>query len=242
LAYFAPSTNQCLLGDDSVVIKSTQSNRLTVFYRANYAAVGRWQLYAQNIAVDAAGTMSLMGDKVNLHPNCTGNINGVTSFDVTEFEADQSTAGRRALDAKSLERAKSVKIAINCVNTARNVVRTIDLATLRDTTAATTRFLSKDGAVGYWPSKDLYIKGDGSTLTAAGQASSVKIPGGTASMSYSGSPLSTYDYSNTDARAYSSIAGTVTSARVKFTLQHTRMAELTVSLITPDGQNVTLMS
>ena len=183
-SYFPGSQTGCQMGADTVLVKSLQANRMTIFYRALYASVGRWQLYAQNVGVDAGGVMTPMGERVNLLPGCNGNTAGVVAFDVKEYSDATGNSGARTFNLKSLERAAAVKVDITCVNAAQSASRTIDLSSLLDSDKSTVHFLERDGAIGFWASKNVFIKADGTTLNPDGSAGSLVIPG------YNGSNIS----------------------------------------------------
>ena len=183
-SYFPGSQTGCQMGADTVLVKSLQANRMTIFYRALYASVGRWQLYAQNVGVDAGGVMTPMGERVNLLPGCNGNTAGVVAFDVKEYSDATGNSGARTFNLKSLERAAAVKVDITCVNGAQSASRTIDLSSLLDSDKSTVHFLERDGAIGFWASKNVFIKADGTTLNPDGSAGSLVIPG------YNGSNIS----------------------------------------------------
>ncbi len=239
-SYFPGSQNGCQMGSDTVLLKSLQANRMTIFYRALYASVGRWQLYAQNVGVDAGGVMTPMGERVNLLPGCNGNTAGVVAFDVREYIDATGNSGARTFNLKSLERAAAVKVDITCVNAAQSASRTIDLSSLLDSDKSTVPFLKRDGAIGFWASKNVFIKADGTTLNSDGSAGSLVIPGYNDRLSSSGLPIAINDNSTSEASLTVSGSGVVTEKRVSYSIRHTLISDLTVTLVAPDGQTVVL--
>jgi hypothetical protein len=174
LSYFPEGQTNCELGEYVRLVKSLQINQMTIFYRAKYASLGRWQLYARQIQVGTDGTMSFPSEKVNLLPSCDGNVNGVTGFSLTEY-ADATGSTDRVLNISDVEKATNVKVSITCVNTAQSAVRVLNLATLSDSLETTVVPLSTLGARGYWPSKGVYLKSDGSSLNRDGTVGNLVV-------------------------------------------------------------------
>lgn len=241
--YFPAGQSSCQLARDTVVLKSAQAGRMTVLFRANYASLGRWQLYAQNIAVDAQGAMTALGERVNLFPDCTGNSEGVRSFEVTEYAEDTLSGAPRVWDVQSLERAKAAKISIDCGNQSAAARRTLDLATLGNTTMITKPFLTQLGAIGPWQRKNVYLKNNGALLSADG----VALAGGLAWTSFGGIrvttlPLATQDRATITATAVTTMAVPGTRVRLRFSVQHTRPTDLSIQLTPPNGVPISLFN
>lgn len=162
---------------DSTVIKNKSANRMTVIFRAKYASVGKWQLYARNITVAANGSLS-QGEPVNLFPNCAGDESGVTGYNILGYASPNFTAQNIALNHLVDSDFTHIKIASLCFSAGPDEQKTFNLATLaNDTSTTTTNFLATSGAVGHWPEKNVYIKSDGSSLNPDGSAGNVNISG-----------------------------------------------------------------
>lgn len=180
-------------------VSNGSANRITLIYRANYASMGVWQLYARNISVASNGTMTA-GDPVNLFPNCFGNSTGITDYSITGYASSTLTSQNRALNNLSDGNFTHVKISSTCFNTGLNETKSFNLTDLSDDTTTTmTNYLSASGALGYWPEKNVYIKADGTTLNPDGTTGTTTIPGNWTSSGTS--PLGAMSFLGTDSQA-----------------------------------------
>ncbi len=157
------------------VISNRSANRMTIIYRAKYASVGKWQLYGRNITVAANGTLT-QSEPVNLFPNCAGDETGITGYNILGYASPLFTAQSKALNHSSDGDYTHIKIGSVCYSAGPDEQKSFNLATLAaDNTTPMTDFLATNGAVGFWPEKNVYIKSDGSSLNPDGTAGSVNI-------------------------------------------------------------------
>ena len=180
--FFGVSDSTSQIGTDPTILVSKQLNQITVLYRANYASSGIWQLYVKRFSVGSDGTLSLLDSTpVNLYPNCFGNSTGVTSFVVSGYLSGLSAPATGAFKATdyndAMQNLTGFKVTVTCVNSAQSGSATYNLSSgITSTGTTTTPLLVGLGALGYWSGKNVYVKGDGTTLNPNGTASSVTAP------------------------------------------------------------------
>ncbi len=234
LNYFDPSTTQCQLANDSVILKSSSTGRLVVIYRAKYSSLGRWQLYAQQVSLENGIKPALRGNRVNLLPTCDGNVAGVTSFSVTGGTPRGSSTGLRAFSVDEMEDLATVTIKITCVNSFQSRTLNLDLDSLVEVAGATLPLLSSRGAVAYWSAKDLYIMADGSTLKGDGLAANTWLPQ-MPSLAASGLPRDITDYTSTTVSLASNRTTPSTLFKLRLQVVHPNPTELRAYIVSPSG-------
>lgn len=162
---------------DVRVLKNESLNRITLIYRANYQSEGLWQLYSRNVNVAADGTLSLVGTApTNLFPNrCVGNTQGVSGYLVSGYRSGSNTP--KVFNYANASNVTDFSVDMTCYSGALSQSNTFVASTLSPGVDSVTTFFEKDDAIGYFKSKNLYVKSNGSTLNPDGSASSFAIPG-----------------------------------------------------------------